>query len=72
MKPAWSEVNLRVSFGDVPDPGSVLEMATGRRYQVVRVRGRALLCWVLPPGHDVGDMPVLSWRWTPRRRKVAR
>lgn len=68
MKAAWDEVKLRVNVGDVPDPGTVLELATGRRYQVLRTAGRTLHAIVLPPGHDTGDAPVWWWRWTKRAR----
>ena len=66
--PAWAQVKLRVSHGDVPDFGSVLEMRSGRRYQVIGVRGRGLTCLVLPPEAPV-DGEVIQWQWTPRPRR---
>lgn len=71
MKRDWDPVKLRVSFGDVPEPGCVLALRTGRRYQVLRVAGRTLHCIVVPANADV-EGPVWSWQWTPRKRKVAR
>ena len=71
MKPAWSDVKLRVSWGDVPDPSSILLLPSGRRYQVLRVRGRTMHCIVLPPGAEA-DGPVLTWQWAPRSRKARR
>jgi hypothetical protein len=68
MTPAWGQVKLRVAFGDIPDAGVELRMATGRRYQVIGVRGRSLTCLVLPPEAETqGD--VWSWQWTPRKKK---
>lgn len=72
MTPAWAHVKLRVAFGDVPEPYSVLRMATGRRYQVLKTVGRSLHCIVLPVDHKTGDAPVLDWRWAPRKRKASK
>jgi hypothetical protein len=63
-------VKLRVSHGDVPEFGDVLEMRTGRRYQVIGVKRRALTCIVLPPKAEIEDR-VIPWQWTPRERKRA-
>lgn len=71
MKAPWDEVKLRVvGESDVPDPGTVLELPTGRRDQVLSVRGRGLRAIVLPPGHDIGDAPVWWWKWEKRTRKA--
>ncbi|WP_431276251.1 hypothetical protein ACQ858_08355 [Variovorax ureilyticus] len=73
MKQAWDPVKLRCCWGDVPDPGDVLEMRTGRRYQVLRVRGRTMHCIVLPTTHKLTrGTRVLSWRWAPRSRRSIR
>lgn len=72
MKAAWDHVKLRVSHGDVPEPGTVLCMPSGRRYQVLKVGGRTLHCLVLPEGHKVRGMPHLAWFWTKRARKARR
>lgn len=69
MTPAWGHVKLRVSHGDVPEFGDILVLRSGRRYQVIGVRGRGLDCIVLPPEAPFGDARVLSWQWTPRQRK---
>lgn len=68
--PPWAQVKLRVSHGDVPEFGAVLEMRTGRRYQVIGVRGRALTCLVLPPEAEIEPgTAVLAWQWTKRKPK---
>lgn len=69
--PPWAQVKLRVSHGDIPPVGAELRMKTGRRYQVIDVRGRGLQCIVLPPTAETqGD--VWDWQWTPRARKARR
>ncbi len=65
--PAWSQVKLRCMWGDVPEPGDELRFRTGRRYQVIGVRGRALQCLVLPVDAPVQGR-VLAWQWATRRR----
>lgn len=69
--PPWANVKLRVTHGEVPPVGAELRMATGRRYQVIDVRGRGLSCIVLPPQAEVQG-EVWEWRWTPRAGKVRR
>ncbi|CAN7327028.1 hypothetical protein LJR084_001898 [Variovorax sp. LjRoot84] len=70
MKPAWSQVKLRVAFGDVPEFGDELRIeSTGRRYQVIGVRGRTLTCLVLPREAEVTGR-VLPWQWCSRRRRA--
>jgi hypothetical protein len=73
-KAAWDPVKLRVTHGPVPDPGDVLEMPSGRLYMVLRIGGtRTLHCMVLPGlEHVEPDTRILSWRWTPRKRKTYR
>lgn len=66
----WDEVRLRVGWGEVPPLGAELVTRTGRRYQVIGVRGRALRCLVLPADAPVLG-PVLRWAWA-RRRRVCR
>ncbi len=70
MTPAWAHVKLRVAFGAVPEPMTVLRMATGRRYQVLKTAGKTLHCIVLPADHKTGSAPVWEWRWAPRKRKA--
>lgn len=66
-RPAGSIVKLRVAFGEVPEFGTILETRTGRRYQIVEVKGKSLRCLVLGPNDLAGDDPVLSWHWVGRR-----
>jgi hypothetical protein len=66
--PAGATVGMRVVSGDVPPFGSELVTMTGRRYLVVRVRGRQMRCLVLRPDDPPGD-PVLDWFWAGRGRR---
>lgn len=66
--PAWAQVKLRVDVGDAPEPGTELVTPSGRRYQVIRMKGRTLHCLVLPPEAPPGD-PVLGWSWTARNKR---
>jgi hypothetical protein len=70
VKPAWAQVKLRVASGDVPEFSDELHMASGRRYQVIGVRGKTLTCLVLPPDAPIGGR-VIAWQWAPRRRRAA-
>lgn len=71
--PAWAMVKLRVSWGEVPPFGAVLQMRTGRRYQVIGVRGRTLQVLVLPPDAPIEPgTPVLAWQWASRAQKTSR
>lgn len=71
--PAWAMVKLRVSWGDVPPFGAVLQMRTGRRYQVIGIHGRTLQALVLPPDAPIEPgTPVLAWQWAPRAGKASR
>ena len=71
--PAWAQVKLRVSWGEIPDAGDELVItSTGRRYQVLGVRGRSLQCLVLPPDAPTdAEGRVWQWQWA-RRRNVPR
>jgi len=69
VKADWDPVKLRVAWGEVPEPGDVLELRTGRRYQVFRVAGKTLHCWVLPRTEPV-EARVIPWCWSPRRRRA--
>jgi hypothetical protein len=71
-KPPWAQVKLRVVYGQVPEFSDELRVtSTGRRYQVIGVRGRALTCLVLPadaptePGTRVWD-----WQWAGRKKRA--
>ena len=67
MTPAGGFVKLRVSWGDVPEPGDELRMRkTGHRYLVLTVRGKTLRCQVLAADEPTTGR-VISWRWAPRR-----
>lgn len=66
--PAWADVKLRASCGDVPEPGTELVTPSGRRYQVVGVRGKTLRCIVLPP-EAVPGSPVWAWTWDARNKR---
>lgn len=66
--PAWAQVKLRVDTGETPDVGAELVTPSGRRYQVIRVRGKTLHCLVLPPEAPPGE-PVLWWTWTARNKR---
>lgn len=69
-KPPWSQVKLRVTHGPIPDVGDELRMfTTGRRYQVLGVRGRAMTCIVLPENAEAQGR-VWDWFWTARQRSV--
>lgn len=75
--PPWTEVKLRVSHGEVPEFGTVLMIRsnrtgqlTGRVYQVIGVKGRALRCLVIPPeglAQIEPGTPIWDWWWTPRK-----
>lgn len=68
--PPWAQVKLRVTDGPIPDVGVELRMVTtGRRYQVIGVRGRALQVIVLPPEAPVQG-EVWDWQWTARKRRM--
>ncbi|WP_418131523.1 hypothetical protein [Variovorax sp. 278MFTsu5.1] len=45
-------MKLRVAWGDVPGPGDVLKMNSGRLYQVLRVGGTKTLHCIVLPGPD--------------------
>lgn len=69
--PPWAQVKLRCCWGDVPDVGDELHFKTGRRYQVIGVKGRALQCLVLPADAPVQGR-VLAWQWASRGAKGGR
>jgi hypothetical protein len=66
-KPAWSQVNLRCIDDDLPEVGDELRTPSGRRYQVLGLRGHQMTCLVLPPEAPVQGR-VLAWFWAGRRR----
>lgn len=71
MRQAGDPVKLRCCDPVSPDPGTVLRMPSGRRYLILRTRGKSLHCLVLAPA-EVIDAPELAWFWTPRRRRATR
>ena len=66
-KPAWSQVNLRCVDDELPEVGDELRTPTGRRYQVLNVRGHQMTCLVLPADAAVQGR-VLEWFWVGRRK----
>jgi hypothetical protein len=69
-KPAWSMVRLRVAWGELPPFGAILQMRTGRRYQIIGGCGRSLQALVLPPDAPVeAGTPVIEWQWAKRPRR---
>lgn len=69
MKAAWDRVRFRVSFWhtDAPESGDELVTRTGRRYQILEVRPKALVCLVLPKDAPVQGR-VFGWQWDKRGR----
>lgn len=67
-KAAFDQVKLRVTWnGERPcEVGDELVTGTGRRYQVLSIKGKQYTCMVLP-----GDASVQSTQWnlTWNRRK---
>ncbi len=67
--PPWADVKLRISRGDTPEPGTELVTPSGRRYQVIGLRGKKTLhCIVLPPEATPGD-PVWQWTWDAKNKR---
>jgi hypothetical protein len=66
--PPWADVKLRVSHGEIPEPGTELVTPTGRRYQVLSVRGKTLHCLVLAANAAPGE-PVWQWTWDARIKR---
>ncbi len=67
--PAWAQVKLRVVTGDMPEIGYELHTPSGRRYQVINIRGKTLHCLVIPPDAPIGGL-VWQWSWTARNKRV--
>ena len=62
-------VKLRVSHGEVPEFGDVLQMASGKRYQVIGVNGKTLRALVLKHTDAIEpDTKVWQWQWDSRAR----
>ncbi len=55
-------------FGPDPDPGDVLETATGRRYRILETRGASLHCVVMRAG-ETADTRTFRWTWASRRQR---
>lgn len=69
--PIGTVVKLRVAFGDVPPLPSILLTPSGRRYDVINVRGKTLHCLVMKPDAEIEDgTPVIQWTWTARNKRV--
>lgn len=71
--PPWAQVKLRVSFGPIPEAGDELRIvSTGRRYQVLGVKGRAMRCLVLPADAPVDPgSRIWDWQWAGRSKRAA-
>jgi hypothetical protein len=55
-----------------PMPGDWLRTSTGRTYEVVEVRGKRLICRVLPWGSQQPfGVTLYHWEWSKRIRKRA-
>jgi len=65
--PPWARVRLYVAWGEVPEVGDELLLKSGRRYQVIEVRGKTLYVLVLPDDAPVQGT-VIEWRWAPQRK----
>lgn len=70
MKSAWDRVKLRVIgwVGPEPEGGDELRTGTGRRYQIITVKGRTLECLVLPADAEVQGR-VFHWKWGSRKSR---
>jgi hypothetical protein len=73
MRQVGDHLTLRRAFWDGPEPrlGDELRTATGRRYLIRTVRGRALECVVVPIDAEIAGR-VFWWRWSVRRRSGVR
>lgn len=65
--PPYARVELRMAFGVEPRPGTELHTRTGRRYEVLGVRGKTITGLVLPATEPVAKK-VLFWEWGPRTK----
>lgn len=64
-------VRMRVCFGDVPEFSDILQLASGKRYQVVGVNGKQLQALVLKPDDAIEPgTRIWSWSWMSRKRKT--
>lgn len=73
MKAPLERLTLRrVSWiGPDPLPGDWLQTTTGRRYQVINVRGTILHCRVLPPeAEPEPGVRIFNWFWANRKRSA--
>lgn len=68
-KPAWAQTKLRHvgPMDGCPEIGDEMRFESGRRYQVIGVRGRSLQCLVLPQDAPIQGRVLLS-QWMGRRR----
>jgi hypothetical protein len=69
VRGAWERVKLRFKnqASDGPVGGDELRTRTGRRYQIVAVKGRTFDCIVLPAGAEVQGR-VFLWEWDSRNK----
>lgn len=74
MRAVGEAVKLRVAWGDAPRAGDGLQMPSGRRYLVRKVRGKTLHCTVLPPLPELVELPAggrwVPWEWASRRARA--
>ena len=67
------QVRLRRLWWDGPEPtaGDELRTRSGRRYLVCEVRGKTIVCRVLPLDAEQLAGRVWHWEWANRTRKRA-
>ncbi len=69
--PFGTVVKLRVAFGDVPPLPCILLTPSGRRYDVINIRGKTLHCLVMKADADIEEgTPIIQWTWTARNKRV--
>lgn len=68
VKRVGEYVKLRVCWGDVPNPGDMLQLPSGRRYFVRAVRGKTLHTIVAPADAEFSGR-LLAWEWAKKKKK---
>jgi hypothetical protein len=71
QKQAFDHVKLSVTWsGPAPcEVGDELVTVTGRRYQVMQMKGKRFDCMILPP-HATVQSRQWELTWNPRKKKV--
>lgn len=57
--------------GPEPEPGDALETKTGRKYLILKVRGKQLDCMVITKDEKTNG-EVFKWEWAKRKSKSQR